>query len=162
MSIYDFTATNIQGETVSLQDWKGKVLLIVNTATKCGFAPQFHGLQQLHEQYGPDRFAVLGFPSSQFANQELDNDSDIEQSCQLNFGVKFPLFSKVDVKGEHAHPLFTYLTNEAKGVFGTKAIKWNFTKFLIDQQGEVVRRFAPKDTPASIAVHIEQLLKSTP
>lgn len=158
MSIYKFEVDTIRGEKQTLADYAGKVLLIVNTATKCGFAPQFKGLERLYEKYRSQGFDVLGFPSGQFANQEAENNEDIAQACEINFGVTFPLFSKIDVKGEHAHPLFTYLTEEARGILGTKAIKWNFTKFLIDRQGQVVKRFGPNETPEKIESDIQRLL----
>lgn len=158
MSIYDFEVTTINGSRQKLEAYKGQVMLIVNTATKCGFAPQFGGLEKLHESYHDQGLAVLGFPSSQFMNQELENDTDIAEACKLNHGVTFPLFSKIDVNGESAHPLFTYLSSEAPGALGTKRIKWNFTKFLVDRDGKVVKRFAPTDTPEKIEAHIKELL----
>lgn len=158
MSLYDIEVKTIQGQVQTLEPYRGQVLLIVNTATKCGFAPQFKGLQKLHDTYKDQGFAVLGFPSSQFANQELGTDAEVAQACELNFGVSFPLFSKIDVNGKNAHPLFQHLTREAPGLLGSKAIKWNFTKFLVDGQGQVVKRFAPADEPASIEAHIRELL----
>lgn len=158
MSLYDFQVKTIDGEEKSLKEYKGSVLLIVNTATKCGFTPQLTGLQQLHETYRDQGFAVLGFPCGQFMNQELDHNDEIKQVCQLNHGVTFPLFSKIEVIGDQAHPLFAYLTNEARGVLGSKAIKWNFTKFLVNRQGEVVQRFAPTDKPEDIEKEIKKLL----
>ncbi|MBO2944648.1 glutathione peroxidase [Paenibacillus sp. F411] len=158
MSIYQYEVKSITGETQALEAYKGKVLLIVNTATKCGFAPQFDGLEQLHQNYKDQGLAVLGFPSSQFMNQELEKDADIAEACRINHGVTFPLFSKIDVNGDSAHPLYKYLAGEAPGALGTKAIKWNFTKFLVDRNGKVVSRFAPTDTPEKIKSHIEKLL----
>lgn len=158
MSIYKFEVDTIRGEKQTLTDYSGKVLLIVNTATKCGFAPQFKGLQQLYEKYRDQGFDVLGFPSGQFANQEAEKNEEIAQACEINFGVTFPLFAKIDVKGKHAHPLFTHLTEEARGLLGTKAIKWNFTKFLVDRHGHVVKRFGPNETPAKIETDIQRLL----
>ncbi|SFA40269.1 glutathione peroxidase [Parageobacillus thermantarcticus] len=158
MSIYDFTAKTIRGEEQSLADYKGKVLLIVNTASKCGFTPQYKELQELYEQYRNRGFVVLGFPCNQFGNQEPGTEEEIEQFCQVNYGVTFPMFAKVDVNGEQAHPLFRYLTEKAPGVFGTKAIKWNFTKFLIDRNGNVVARFAPQTKPSELKSEIEKLL----
>ncbi|WP_054956847.1 glutathione peroxidase [Paenibacillus dakarensis] len=158
MSIYDFEVTTINGQHQTLESYKGQVLLIVNTATKCGFAPQFDGLEKLHEAYQDQGFAVLGFPSSQFMNQELANDAEIASACKLNHGVTFPLFSKIDVNGASAHPLFKYLSSEAPGALGTKRIKWNFTKFLVDRNGKVINRFAPADTPEKIESHIKALL----
>jgi glutathione peroxidase len=161
MSIYDIEVKSITGQTGTLAPYKGKVMLIVNTATGCGFAPQFKGLQKLHDDYSEQGFAVLGFPSGQFANQEKETDSEVAQVCELNFGVSFPLFSKTDVNGKDAHPLFKLLTGEARGVLGTKAIKWNFTKFLVDREGNVVKRFGSADEPAKIESHIAELLKNS-
>ncbi len=143
MSIYDIEVKTIRGESGTLEPYKGQVLLIVNTATKCGFAAQFKGLQLLHDKYKDQGFAVLGFPSSQFANQEPGTNEEVAQACEINFGVQFPLHAKIDVNGKNAHPLFKLLTNEARGMFGSKAIKWNFTKFLIDREGRVLKRFSP-------------------
>jgi glutathione peroxidase len=158
MSIYDFRVKTIRGEEQSLADYKGKVLLIVNTASKCGFTPQYKELQELYEQYRDCGFVVLGFPCNQFGNQEPGTEEEIEQFCQVNYGVTFPMFAKIDVKGEHAHPLFRYLTEKAPGVFGTKVIKWNFTKFLVDRNGNVVARFAPQTKPSELKSEIEKLL----
>ncbi len=158
MSIYEYEVKTIRGESQTLESYKGDVMLIVNTATKCGFAPQFDGLEKLHQTYRDQGLAVLGFPSSQFMNQELEEDSAIEEACKLNHGVTFPLFSKIDVNGTSAHPLFRYLTREAPGALGIKAIKWNFTKFLVDRSGKVVKRFAPTDTPEKIEEDIKKLL----
>ncbi|MCU6712550.1 glutathione peroxidase [Paenibacillus sp. J5C_2022] len=158
-SIYNIEVKSIRGESGTLDPYKGKVVLIVNTATGCGFAPQFKGLQKLHDEYREQGFAVLGFPCSQFANQEKSEDSEIAQACEINFGVSFPLFSKVDVKGKEAHPLFRLLTEEARGVLGSKSIKWNFTKFLVDREGRIVKRFGPTDEPAKIEDDIIRLLQ---
>lgn len=158
MSLYDMEVKTIQGEVQTLESYRGQVLLIVNTATKCGFAPQFAGLQQLHDTYRDRGFAVLGFPCGQFANQEPGTNEEIAQSCALDFGVSFPLFAKVDVKGPNAHPLFQWLTNEMRGILGSKSIKWNFTKFLIDREGTVVKRFAPNHKPADMEQDIVRLL----
>ncbi|MGG4342525.1 glutathione peroxidase [Paenibacillus lautus] len=158
MSIYEYEVKTIRGESQTLKSYKGDVMLIVNTATKCGFAPQFGGLEKLHQTYRDQGLAVLGFPSSQFMNQELEEDSAIEEACKLNHGVTFPLFSKIDVNGTNAHPLYRHLTNEAPGALGIKAIKWNFTKFLVDRSGRVVKRFAPTDTPEKIEEDIKKLL----
>lgn len=158
MSIYDIELTTIRGEKGTLAPYKGKVLLIVNTATKCGFAPQFKGLQRLHDELGGCGFAVLGFPSGQFANQEAEHNEEIAQACELNFGVSFPLYAKIDVNGPRAHPLFERLKREARGILGTKRIKWNFTKFLVDRSGRVVKRFGPNDTPERIESRIRALL----
>ena len=158
MSIYDFLVKTIRGEEQSLADYKGKVLLIVNTASKCGFTPQYKELQELYEQYRDRGFVVLGFPCNQFGNQEPGTEEEIEQFCQVNYGVTFPMFAKVDVNGENAHPLFQYLKEKAPGVLGTKAIKWNFTKFLVDRNGNVVARFAPQTRPSELISEMEKLL----
>ncbi|WP_098749352.1 glutathione peroxidase [Paenibacillus sp. EZ-K15] len=158
MSIYEYEVKTIRGESQTLKSYEGDVMLIVNTATKCGFAPQFDGLEKLHQTYRDQGLAVLGFPSSQFMNQELEEDSAIEEACKLNHGVTFRLFSKIDVNGTNAHPLYRHLTSEAPGTLGIKAIKWNFTKFLVDRSGKVVKRFAPTDTPEKIEEDIKKLL----
>jgi glutathione peroxidase len=158
MSVYDFTVKTIRGEEQSLADYKGKVLLIVNTASKCGFTPQYKELQELYEQYRDRGFVVLGFPCNQFGHQEPGTEEEIEQFCQVNYGVTFPMFAKVDVNGENAHPLFPYLKEKAPGVLGTKAIKWNFTKFLVDRNGNVVARFASQTKPSELKNEIEELL----
>jgi len=158
VSLYDIEVTDIRGNRQTLADYRGRVLLIVNTATKCGFAPQFKGLQKLHEQYADRGLAVLGFPSNQFANQEPGGNAEILQACELNHGVTFPLYAKIDVKGPGAHPLFRHLTNAKRGFLGTKAIKWNFTKFLVDRDGRVVKRFPPTTAPEKIEGAIRQLL----
>ncbi|WP_143415624.1 glutathione peroxidase [Geobacillus sp. E263] len=158
MSIYDFRVKTIRGEEQSLADYKGKVLLIVNTASKCGFTPQYKELQELYEQYRDRGFVVLGFPCNQFGNQEPGTEEEIEQFCQVNYGVTFPMFAKVDVNGENAHPLFQYLKEKAPGVLGTKVIKWNFTKFLVDRNGNVVARFASQTKPSELKNEIEELL----
>jgi glutathione peroxidase len=157
MSIYTYSATTIQGQEQPLSIYSGKVLLIVNTASKCGFTPQYKELQELYETYKDKGFAVLGFPTNQFGKQEPGSNSDIAEFCEINYGVSFPMFAKIDVRGADAHPLFQYLTTEARG-FLTKTIKWNFTKFLINRQGKVVRRYAPKTVPSKISQDIEQLL----
>ncbi|UTR08867.1 glutathione peroxidase [Evansella sp. LMS18] len=157
MSIHQFSAQLINGEEKQLSDYEGKVLLIVNTATKCGLAPQFKELQELHEKYKEQNFEVLGFPSNQFMNQEPGADEEVAQRCEINFGVTFPLFKKIEVKGENAHPLYQYLTEAKKGVL-TSDIKWNFTKFLIDKDGSVVKRYSPTTTPAKIEDDIKRLL----
>lgn len=158
MSIYEYEVKTIRGESQTLESYKGDVMLIVNTATKCGFAPQFDGLEKLHQTYRDQGLAILGFPSSQFMNQELEEDAAIEEACKLNHGVTFPLFSKIDVNGTNAHPLYKYLTSEAPGALGIKAIKWNFTKFLVDRSGKVIKRFAPTDTPEKMEEDIKKLL----
>ncbi|OPA79252.1 glutathione peroxidase [Paenibacillus selenitireducens] len=159
MSIYDIEVKSIRGELQTLAPYQGRVMLIVNTATQCGLAPQFKGLQHLHDTYQDQGFTVLGFPCAQFANQEPGDNDEVAQACEINFGITFPLYAKIDVNGSNAHPLFQYLTQQAKGIFGTKAIKWNFTKFLVDPQGNVVKRFGPKDEPHRIESYIQQLLK---
>ncbi|MFF2908720.1 glutathione peroxidase [Paenibacillus sp. NPDC057934] len=159
MSIYDFEAQTLRGEEESLSKYKGKVLLVVNTASKCGFTPQFKGLQEVYEKYNDRGFEILGFPSNQFAGQEPGESEEIAEFCEINYGVTFPMYEKVDVKGDEAHPLFKYLSAEAPGVLGSKSIKWNFTKFLVDQDGRVLKRFAPKTTPDQIEEEIKQLLK---
>lgn len=158
MSVYQYEAKKINGENISLSEYKGDVLLIVNTASNCGFTPQYKELQELYVQYKEKGFTVLGFPSNQFMNQEPGTESDIQSFCEMNFGVTFPLFSKVDVNGKNAHPLFQYLTEEAPGVLGMKAVKWNFTKFLVNRSGEVVERYAPNTNPKEIAKDIEKLM----
>jgi len=158
MSLYDFTVTTIQGTEKSLSDYRGKVLLIVNTASKCGFTPQYNGLQALYDAYRDKGFEVLGFPCDQFGHQEPGNEDEILQFCELNFGVTFPLFAKINVNGPHAHPLYQYLTKAKRGILGSSAIKWNFTKFLIDGNGQVIKRFAPTDTPEKIEEEIKVLL----
>ncbi|MBD1223105.1 glutathione peroxidase [Virgibacillus halodenitrificans] len=157
MNVYDFSAKTLLGEEKSLSDYKGKVLLIVNTASECGFTPQFEGLQQLYDKYKEQGLEILGFPCNQFNNQDPGSNEEISEFCQRNYGVTFQMFSKVDVKGEQAHPLFSYLTEEAKGML-TKQIKWNFTKFLIDRNGNVIKRFAPQTKPESLEQDIEELL----
>lgn len=158
MSVYDYKATTLRGEEESLSKYKDKVLLVVNTASKCGFTPQFKGLQELYDKFKDRGFEVLGFPSNQFAGQEPGSSEDIEQYCQINYGVTFPMYEKVDVKGDTAHPLFQYLTREAPGVLGTKAVKWNFTKFLVDREGRVLKRFSPSTSPEKIEADIAEML----
>ncbi|BFN14542.1 MULTISPECIES: glutathione peroxidase [Marinobacter] len=157
-TIYSFSAKDIKGQEVSLDDYRGKVLLIVNTASKCGFTPQFEGLQSLHEELGERGFEVLGFPCNQFMNQDPGNDDAISQFCSLNYGVSFPMFAKIEVNGDGTHPLFRFLKREAKGLMGSEKVKWNFTKFLVNREGQVVRRYAPTAKPADIRADIEKLL----
>ncbi|WP_309476990.1 glutathione peroxidase [Trinickia acidisoli] len=157
-TLYTFSASTLGGETVGLDRYRDKVLLIVNTASECGFTPQYTGLQQLHERYAERGFEVLGFPCNQFGKQEPGDATQIGSFCAQRFGVTFPMFEKIDVKGPDAHPLFRYLTGEARGLLGTKVIKWNFTKFLVDRQGSVVKRYAPKTKPEAIVGDIEALL----
>ncbi|RKP57125.1 glutathione peroxidase [Cohnella endophytica] len=154
MSLYDIPVQSARGEALNLSDYEGKVMLIVNTASKCGFAPQFKGLQRLHETYAGEGLAVLGFPSNQFANQEPLEGDQLAEHCQINHGVTFPLFAKIDVKGRGIHPLYKHLTKAAPGFLGLKSIKWNFTKFLVDRHGKVVKRFSPTDTPEKIESQI--------
>ena len=157
-SLYDFTAIDMQGRDVSLADYQGEVLLIVNTASKCGFTPQFQGLEALHRQYQDRGLRILGFPCNQFGKQEPGSNDEISHFCELNYGVTFPLFAKLDVNGDDAPPLFKYLKAEAPGILGTRAIKWNFTKFLVDRNGKVVARYAPRDKPEDLAADIDRLL----
>ena len=157
-TIYSFSAKDIKGHEVSMDDYRGKVLLIVNTASKCGFTPQFEGLQSLHEELGERGFEVLGFPCNQFMNQDPGNDDAISQFCSLNYGVSFPMFAKIEVNGDGTHPLFRFLKREAKGLMGSEKVKWNFTKFLVNREGQVVRRYAPTAKPADIRADIEKLL----
>ncbi|MEK4564175.1 glutathione peroxidase [Alkalihalobacillus sp. FSL R5-0424] len=158
MSVYDFSVKSSKGEEIPLSKYEGKALLIVNTATKCGFAPQFDGLEKLHQEYADQGFEVLGFPCNQFMNQEPVEDDEMENVCKVNFGVSFPLFAKVNVNGSDAHPLYQYLKKEKKGTIGSD-VKWNFTKFLVNQQGEVIERFAPTTKPEKIEPEIKKLLK---
>ncbi len=155
---YDFSALSIDGHEVPLAQYRGKVVLIVNTASKCGYTPQYAGLETLYEQYKDRGLVVLGFPCNQFGAQEPGGEAEIAQFCELNFGVRFPIFAKVDVNGQDAHPLFKFLKSEKAGIFGTEAIKWNFTKFLIDRAGNVVGRFAPATAPADLGAAIDKLL----
>jgi glutathione peroxidase len=157
-SIYEFSAKTIDGREVSMQDFEGKVLLIVNTASKCGFTPQYTGLEALHKKYGPKGFAVLGFPCNQFGNQEPGDASEIANFCKLTYDVDFPLFAKVDVNGDSAHPLFQMLKKQAPGLLGSETIKWNFTKFLVDKKGQVLERFAPATRPEALGSQIEKQL----
>ena len=157
-SVYEFEATDIQGKAVKLSRYKGKALLIVNTASACGFTPQFGGLEELHKTFGPKGLVVLGFPCNQFGAQDPGNNSEIAEFCQLNYGVSFPMMGKIDVNGPAAHPLYQWLSNEAPGLLGSTAIKWNFTKFLVGKDGLVLKRYAPQDAPASLARHIEAAL----
>lgn len=159
MGIYDFTVKARDGSDVSLSEYKGKVLLIVNTATGCGFTPQYKGLQSLYNKYKDKGFEILDFPCNQFANQAPGNEEEIHTFCTGRFGIKFPQFAKIDVNGKNESPLYTYLKSQKKGFFSSK-IKWNFSKFLITKDGQVVERFAPTDTPEKIDSYIEKLLNS--
>ena len=157
-SIYSFTAALNDGQPKSLADYQGKVLLIVNTASQCGFTPQYKGLQELYAKYHARGLEVLGFPCNQFGHQEPGSDTDIKSFCDLNYGVEFPIFSKIDVNGDAAHPLYKFLKDKKSGLLG-RSIRWNFTKFLIDRQGNVVKRYAPQTPPAKLESSIEKLLK---
>lgn len=157
-SIYDFTAKSLQGKDVPLSEFKDKVLLIVNTASKCGFTPQYAGLETLYEKLNGKGLTILGFPCNQFGQQEPGGAEEIGAFCQMNYGVSFPMFDKIDVNGPKAHPLYQYLKNEQPGVLGTKNIKWNFTKFLVDRGGKVVDRFAPMTKPEDIEKSIAKVL----
>jgi len=154
MSVYDFEVKNNSGETVSLESFRGRVLLVVNTASKCGFTPQYKGLESLYQELESKGLVVLGFPCNQFGKQEPGSDSDIASFCDLNYGVSFPLFKKVEVNGEGASPLFSYLKAKAPGFAGTTSIKWNFTKFLVGADGRVVKRYSPKTKPSAIKADI--------
>jgi len=157
-TIADFTVTTNRGEELALSEKQGKVLLVVNTASKCGFTPQYDGLEKLFQQFKDQDFEVLGFPCNQFGAQEPGDADEIQEFCKVNFGVTFPLMTKVDVNGSDASPLFDWMKKEAPGALGTKSVKWNFTKFLIDRDGNVVKRYAPQDTPERMAKDIEKLL----
>ena len=157
-NVHDFSCKTISGETKPLREYAGKVLLIVNTASKCGFTPQYEGLESLYRKYKDKGLEVLGFPCNQFMNQEPGNEAEIKQFCSLTYDVSFPMFAKVDVNGAHTAPLFSHLKSEARGIAGTQAIKWNFTKFLVDRKGRVVKRFATATKPEAIAGAIEKAL----
>jgi glutathione peroxidase len=159
-SVYDFEAQQIGGQRVPLGQFRGKPMLIVNTASACGFTPQFAGLQDLHREYGPRGLVVLGFPCNQFGSQDPGSNDEIASFCQLNYGVSFPMMEKIAVNGSEAHPLYRWLTAEAPGLLGSKAIKWNFTKFLVGKDGNVIRRYAPQDAPAKLAKDIEAALSA--
>ncbi|WP_153101679.1 glutathione peroxidase [Paraburkholderia hayleyella] len=156
--IYSFSARTLGGETVNLEQYRGKVLLIVNTASECGFTPQYAGLQKLHDTYAARGLAVLAFPCNQFGKQEPGDAAQIGSFCAKNYGVSFALFDKIEVNGAHAHPLYRYLTQEAPGLLGLEAIKWNFTKFLVNRDATVITRYAPLTKPEALAVDIEQCL----
>lgn len=157
-NVYEFTANSLDGKPISLRDYAGKVLLIVNTASKCGFTPQYEGLEALYQKYRDQGLAVLGFPCNQFGAQEPGTADEIGSFCHKNYGVSFPMFEKIDVNGEGAHPLYRWLKSSAKGLLGSEAIKWNFTKFLVDRQGNVVDRFAPTTKPEDLKSNVEALL----
>jgi glutathione peroxidase len=156
--VHEFSARTIDGAEQSLTAFKGKVLLIVNVASKCGFTPQYAGLEALYRKLAPSGFAVLGFPCDQFGHQEPGDEAEIRNFCALTYDVTFPMFAKIDVNGDHAHPLYQFLKKEASGLLGSESIKWNFTKFLIDRNGDVVKRYAPTDKPESIEKDIVALL----
>lgn len=156
-SVYDYSVKSIDGKEIELSAYKGKVLLIVNTASQCGFTPQFEGLQKLYDKYSERGFVVLGFPCNQFGNQDPGADEEIKSFCSLNYGVTFPMFSKIEVNGENAHPLYKMLKENESGLL-SKKIKWNFTKFLIDRQGNVVKRFSPSTEPTQLEKYIENIL----
>ena len=157
-TVYDFEALSIDSKKVPLSKFKGKAMLIVNTASACGFTPQFAGLETLHETYAKQGLVVLGFPCNQFGAQDTGSNDEIAGFCQLNFGVTFPMMAKIDVNGDAAHPLYQWLAKEAPGLLGSKSIKWNFTKFLIGKDGQVLKRYAPTDKPESLAKDIQAAL----
>ena len=157
-SVYDFEALQMNGQSVPLSQYRGKVLLIVNTASACGFTPQFGGLEELHKEYADRGLVVLGFPCNQFGAQDPGSNDEIASFCQLNYGVSFPMMAKIDVNGATASPLYQWLAAEAPGLLGSKAIKWNFTKFLVGKDGQVIRRYAPQDAPKKLAGDIEAAL----
>ncbi|MDG2456063.1 MAG: glutathione peroxidase [SAR86 cluster bacterium] len=157
-NIYNHSCNDNSGNLQNLSAFEGQALLIVNTASKCGFTPQYKGLQELQEKFKDSGFSVLAFPCNQFGGQEPGSSEEIQEFCTVNYGINFPIFEKVDVKGEDAHPLFKYLTSEKKGLLGSESIKWNFTKFLIDKEGKPIARFAPNTTPDKISKEIENLL----
>ena len=159
-NIYEFTCEDSSGQKIELSSYQGKVLLIVNTASQCGFTPQYEGLEKLQQTFADENFSVLAFPCNQFGGQEPGTNEEITEFCKLNYNNNFPIFSKVDVKGNDAHPLFSFLTKEKKGLMGTENIKWKFTKFLVNKEGEPVSRYAPSTTPDKIQSDIENLLNS--
>lgn len=158
MSVYDYKVKNIEGQEISLSKYEGKVLLIVNVASKCGFTSQYEGLEKLYQDYKDEEFMILGFPSNQFGSQEPGSNKEIQEFCRLTYGVDFDMFAKVDVNGENEIPLYTYLKKEASGIFGTTGIKWNFTKFLIDSKGKVIERYGSSTKPSEIEPEIKKLL----
>lgn len=158
MSIYDIEVKDINGQAITMSKYKDKVILIVNVASKCGFTNQYEGLELLHQKYSNQGLAVLGFPCNQFLSQEPGTEEEIKEFCSLTFGVKFDMFSKIDVNGENTHPLYKYLKENSKGILGTDAIKWNFTKFLVDKNGKVIKRYAPSTKPSEIEEDIVSLL----
>ncbi|CAA0101475.1 Hydroperoxy fatty acid reductase gpx1 [BD1-7 clade bacterium] len=157
-NVHDFTCKTINGEDQPLKDFSGKIMVVVNTASKCGLTPQFKGLESLYEKYKDQGVVVLGFPCNQFANQDPGSETDIAEFCQMNYGVSFPMFAKINVNGSGADPLYNHLKEEAPGLLGSKGIKWNFTKFLVDQNGKVIKRYAPSDQPEKMEADINKLL----
>ena len=157
-NIFAFNVTDINGQHVALESFRGNILLIVNTASRCGFTPQYEGLETLQQQFKAKGFTVLGFPCNQFGQQEPGNSQEIAQFCDLNYHISFPLFEKIDVNGPQSHPLYQYLKAQVPGLLGSRAIKWNFTKFLLDRDGKVIQRYSPFTTPAAISAEIEKLL----
>jgi len=155
---YEYTARTLQGKEISMKEYQGKMVLVVNTASKCGLTPQFEGLEQLNKKYKDKGLVILGFPSNQFANQEPGDEKSISEGCVINYGVTFQMFSKIDVNGDQAHPLYQYLKKELSGLFGGK-IKWNFTKFLIDQNGKPIKRFSPTTKPEKIDQFLAKLME---
>ena len=160
MTLYDIPVTTLDGKEQTLEPWRGKALLIVNVASHCGFTPQYTGLEELHRRLAPQGFEVLGFPCNQFGEQEPGDEEEIGKFCSLTYDVTFPMFAKVDVNGPNAHPLWQHLKSERPGLLGTEAVKWNFTKFLVDHKGKVVKRYAPTDTPEAIGRDVEKLLRN--
>ena len=158
-NVYSFSCKNVNGEEVSLSNYSGKALLIVNTASKCWFTPQYKGLQELYEEYSSQGFEILGFPCNQFGGQEPGTEKEISEFCNLNYNITFPIFSKIEVKGASAYPLFKFLTSSKPGLLGTEKIKWNFTKFLIDQNGKTVKRYSPQTSPEQISSDVRDLLE---
>ncbi|MEI6397994.1 MAG: glutathione peroxidase [Pseudomonadota bacterium] len=157
-SVYGFQVRNIKGENVSLEQYRGKTLLIVNVASQCGFTPQYKGLEELYQKYSDRGLVILGFPCNQFGGQEPGTDAEIATFCETNFGVTFPMFGKIDVNGAGTAPVYKYLKSEAPGLLGTVVIKWNFTKFLVDKSGKVIKRYAPTDTPEAVGKDLEVVL----
>ncbi|MFA7337742.1 MAG: glutathione peroxidase [Candidatus Obscuribacterales bacterium] len=157
-TVYEYSAKALDGSEIKLEQYKGNVMLIVNTASKCGFTSQFAGLEKLHEEYSKRGLSLLGFPCNQFGAQEPGDSTEIGAFCQKNYGVDFQMFDKIEVNGEHAHPLYKYLTDKVPGLLGLKDIKWNFTKFLVDRDGNIVKRYAPNVEPADMSADIEKLL----
>lgn len=157
-SVYDFTCKTIDGQEKSIADYKGKVLLVVNVASKCGFTSQYEGLEAMYKELNAEGLEILGFPCNQFASQEKGTDADIQSFCSLTYGVSFPMFSKIDVNGDNADPLYNFLKSAAPGLLGSKTVKWNFTKFLINQDGKVLKRFAPKTEPEAMIGEVRKLL----